>query len=329
MTPIRRRALASLVIAGPAMGPSDTSLPLGKKSMPDNQTTPPEVIKDSSGQEWTKDEVQALVNQVNSLTTAAARLGLNSISTLRSMGIKTTAEWVRDKSSEDPQWLPKFIIMHGGVANAAAYLNVSVSHLEGVLRKQGYEVRLPIPDSAAAETALKKFGSVLYVARLFHTTPNLVKKAVPNWRDYQDATKAGDHSTRTGTIGEKYYEKLRGPMITDDPANRNHNHPGYDYLDSEFGKVNVKAIPPRAKGRWVWEIDPRTNCDAFGLVQLDAGKSPVGLVILTKNQLTDPPPGMLSTPRSNGDIAISTQIHFQYAPIPGSQAATEAQQPEI
>jgi len=280
--------------------------------MPDAEQTP-DTLKDANGVEWTRDEVQAMVNQVGSFTTAAARLGLPNTNVLRAFGIKTPPEYIRDRAAADVNWLPRFCIMMGSVGEAAKHLNVSAAHIETILKGLGYEVRMPLPDHDQCLAALKKFGSVLYVARLFHTTPALVKKAVPEWREHQDGTKVGDTSTRTGTIGERYYAQLRAELITASPAETNHNHRGYDYEESEYGRVNVKAIP-QLRDKWVWELDPMIDCDGFALVQLSPAKVPVGMVMLTKAQLTsmEPPPGMVATPRSNRDIAISTKELFTY-----------------
>lgn len=268
-------------------------------------------IKDTQGQDWTREEVQALVNQVASFTKAAARLGV-TVKQLREAKIKTPVEYVRDRAAADPKWLLHFVLMMGSTKAAAAHFQISISTLESILVSQGYSVRLPIPDREFCLVALKKFGSVLYVARLCHTTPNLVKKAVPEWREYTDPTKAGNTSIRTGTIGERYYISVRADLIEETPSVKNPNHKGWDILDRQYGKVNVKTISANARGRWVWEIDAQQEADAFGLVQLDNTKTPVGLQVVTKQQILseDLPRGLISTKRSNGDIAVSTVNQF-------------------
>ena len=60
---------------------------------------------------------------------------------------------------------------------------------------------------------------------------------------------------------------------------------------------------------WVWELNPNTPCDHFGLVYLDAGRSPVNLTVLPKTALLGSglPPGFIVKPRSDGTIAVVTQ----------------------
>lgn len=273
-------------------------------------------IKDVHGEEWTKEELQTLVNHLGSFTKAAARLGLNGVKLLRDAGVQSPAEFLREKAEKDHQWLPRYVLMHGSVALAAKHLNMSESFLRGILSKHGYDTRPVLPDRNEALKALQKFGSVLYVARHFHTTVAVIKKLLPEeWRDLQDPTKVGQTSIRTGTIAERYFEAIRQGHITESPATKNRNHPGWDYLDDEYGRVNVKSTP-LVRERWTFEIDPSQDCDQFALVQLDAARSPVGLVMLPKSQLYSPPPHLRALQRADGSVAVVADQQFTVSSDP-------------
>lgn len=99
-----------------------------------------QTILDVHGQEWTLEEAQTLVNQLKSMTLAAKRLGLKSIKPLRDLGVKSIPEYIREKVVKDPTWLPAYILRQGSIQIAAAYLNVSVSFLEGELKSLGYQI---------------------------------------------------------------------------------------------------------------------------------------------------------------------------------------------
>jgi hypothetical protein len=68
----------------------------------------------------------------------------------------------------------------------------------------------------------------------------------------------------------------------DDP-----NHPDYDFIDQEYGKVNVKAANPNKQKNkdiwtWTWEIQPKQDADTFPLVYLDRNRQPMGMFIVTR-----------------------------------------------
>lgn len=269
------------------------------------------LLTDPTGQSWTKAEIQALVNQTGSFTKTAKRLDLKSTSVLRHWGILTPPEWVKARAVVDSMWLPRLILQCSSVRDAAELLNVSAAHINLCLMATGFATKLPDPDPEACKSALEKFGSVIFAARCVETTPVLFKKAVPNWKDFRDPTKVGTTSIRTGRIGELYFERCRGPQVISSPALTNHNHPGWDHQDSEFGRVNTKASV-NENHRWVWDLDPNTDCDAFALVQLSLSRDPVGMVVITKQQLIDGdlPRGLTTTPRQNGDVGVNARQVF-------------------
>lgn len=264
---------------------------------------------DLTGQVWTQEEVQALVNQTGSFENTARRLGLKATD-LSGSGILGIPEWVRQKAKSDTTWLPKLVLQTGSIKAAAEILGCSETHIKNVLKETGYETKMHKPNAEAAIAALQKFGSVLFAARLLETTPALIKNAVSNWRDYRDRTKVGTTSIRTGTIAENYFELVRGNKVQESPATENHNNKGFDHLDVDYGRVNSKGSVVSKSGKWTWDLDPKTDCDAFALVQLNDKREPVGMTVVTRTQVIElsPPRGMTAEPRSNGDVAIKTDI---------------------
>jgi hypothetical protein len=268
------------------------------------------VWNDPTGQIWTRREIQALVLQIG-LTKTSRRLGLKGTRNLREWGIRTPPEYVRDRAERDKTWLMTMVIRFEGTKKAAKYLNVSYTFFRNLLEELGIERRAPAVNEEKAREALLKFGSPLFVARLLETSDTEIKKAVPDWRDIKDPTKAGDHSVRTGHIAEKYYEGLRGEKITDSPVHNNHNNKGYDYLDLEYGRVNVKGTCKSESNVWTWEIKPETLCDYYALVQMDRDKNPLGCVVVPKTVLDEGvplPDGFRRGSRVDGKVALSTRV---------------------
>ncbi len=77
----------------------------------------------------------------------------------------------------------------------------------------------------------------------------------------------------------------------------NHSQPGYDFEDSEYGKVNVKtARPVKLSGQkgfvWSWAIDMGLDTDNFALVLLDSARKPIGLFMISNRQTENLPKGL-------------------------------------
>lgn len=267
------------------------------------------VWEDPTGQSWSRREIQALVMQIG-LTKTSKRLGLKGTKHLRDWGIRTPPEYVRERAELDKTWLMTMVIRFEGTKKASKYLNVSYTFLRNLLEELGIERRAPAVDKVKAREALVKFGSPLFVARLLETSDAEIKKAVPEWRTLKDPTKAGDHSIRTGFIAECYYESLRGEKIQESPAHDNHNNKGYDYIDLEYGRVNVKGTCQSESGAWTWEIKPETECDYLALVQMDKEKTPLGCLVVPKSILTGDqiPEGFRRGARADGKVALSTRM---------------------
>jgi len=275
--------------------------------------TPKLPITDNSGQTWTFCDVQSLVIQTGSLAKAARRLNTDS-RVLRKLGIRTPAEDVRQWSAGNSHQLINVILQHESVKGAAKHLHVSVTFLKSLLVEHGWEIYHPEPDEEAARALMEKFGSPILVARMLSTTPNQIKKVVPDWKDLRDPTKAGDHSIRTGRIAERYFEAKRGEHITENLVEKNHNSPGYDYVDDTFKRVNVKATVQGSSGGWTWELDPHENVDNYALVRMDRNKKPLGYHIYPRNWLGFQQPAQIHTNdstvliqshRANGKVAVT------------------------
>jgi len=247
-------------------------------------------IKDGQGNEWTVAEVQHLVNQVGSLTKAARRLSMRGTAKIRELGVKTAAEWVQEKAQADPQWLKDYVIRCDGRKKAAEQLSISVTHLNTVLTSIGVDLKAPVPSREEAHAVMTKFGSPIFAARVLGTTPNEIKKALgEEWRELKDPTKAGSHSVRTGSIAEDHYKSVRGEAVVESPAEKSYNHRGFDHMDSEHGRVNVKAAIVR-KGRASWSAVVDLNwVDSIAFIPLTNKRVPEGsyyVLNLTKWQPT-------------------------------------------
>lgn len=77
---------------------------------------------------------------------------------------------------------------------------------------------------------------------------------------------------------------MREGFILGAPAKTNRNHKGYDYLDSQYGEVNVKGAVPNKRGVWIWEIKP-TPCDNFALVKMSEARVPETYYMISNQSL--------------------------------------------
>jgi hypothetical protein len=259
-----------------------------------------ETFTDENGQTWTHDEVQFLVCQVASLNKAARRLGVKPAQ-LRKWKIKSATEWVREKAMAEPGWLVGVIVQQNGRERAAKFLNVSTTFICGLLTALDVKWSSPRPEAEQVQTLMVKFGSPILVARMLGTTVNEVKKALPTWKDHRDPTKAGNHSIRTGRIGEEAFctrREGKAKLVSLD----NHNHPGFDATDVELGNVSVKTTGKSKAGKWTWEFKSAEEFDTIALVGMDHKKKVVEFVaVLTKREVID----LNLSLRSNGKYAIT------------------------
>jgi hypothetical protein len=248
------------------------------------------LLKDVDQREWGSEELQALVLQVGSFGKTALRLGLPEHvcnAELRKRGIMPPPEFVRTIAKADPVAFRDSIIREGSIEKASKWFGVSTTHLKKVMDEVGIKHRKITPSKEDAEKALNLFGSALLAARLLGTTPNEIKKACPEWRDFRDPLRTGRQAVATGRIGEDYWKSLRGMQTLEEFIYQDPNHPGYDFIDQEFGKVNVKTANPNQEKRsknwaWTWEINPTQDADTFPLVFLDRNRRPFYHLIVTR-----------------------------------------------
>lgn len=249
-------------------------------------------IVDKSGNEWEKDQVQALICHVAALSKAAKRLGVN-VSFLRREGLLSPVEYARKRSKEDPQWLKDLIIRCDGKKEAAKELGVSVSTICGFLQEIGCNFKARVLEHCIVKELMERFGSCLLVARILESSVTEVKRALPEWRELKTGEKAGDHSVRTGQIGEKAYKELRGDKVLESPCFANPNHRGWDHRDSEYGRVNVKTskmylVKKGKECRWVWSVvlgEREFETDSFAFVQLNGEMKPIGILVVKRDSI--------------------------------------------
>lgn len=248
-------------------------------------------LKDADGRLWDLEELQALVLQCGSFKNTGPRLGLPSHivnAELRNRGIMPPPEFVRTIAKADPLAFRDSVIREGSTKKAAQWYGVSITHLMKVLVEIGVKVKRTIPSKEEAERALGLFGSALLAARLLGTTPNEIKKACPEWKSYRDPLKTGRQAVSTGRIGEDFWKELRGTITLEETARDQPNHPDYDFIDGEFGYVNVKTSNPTKQKRkdiwtWTWEVKEDQKADVFPLVFLDRNRNPMGYFLVTRD----------------------------------------------
>lgn len=265
------------------------------------------MITDSTGQVWSKDEVQFLILQIRSLTKVARRLGLKNTKQLRDLSLLTPSEYVLNRAKLNPNWLKDLIIRLDSKKKTARYLNISITTLLNILKEIECQYKTPEPTLDRTREVLKKFGSVELAARILEITTSDVKRILgEEWRVLKDGTKAGDTSVRTGQIAERYILKLREAHILEDTVLRNHNNPGYDYIDAEWGKVNVKGAPRNSSGSYTWEFHPKDNLETLALVFMSAEKEPIGSFFVKKEAviLRVIPKVIYITERSGGKLLL-------------------------
>lgn len=245
---------------------------------------------DADGRAWSTEELQTLVLQVGSFKATAPRLGVKDHICnveLRKRGVMAPPEYTRTIALADPLAFRDSIIREGSTEKAAKWYGVSVTHLRKIMDEVGIKHRKHTPTLEEATKALNLFGSALLAARLLGTTPTEIKKACPEWKDFRDPLKTGRQAVATGRTGEDHWKFLRGAMTLEEFTVEDPNHPDFDFIDQEYGKVNVKAANPTKQKKkdvwtWTWEIQPSQDADTFPLVLLDRNRQPVGVFIVTR-----------------------------------------------
>ena len=103
------------------------------------------MITDSTGQVWSKDEVQFLILQIRSLTKVARRLGLKNTKQLRDLSLLTPSEYVLNRAKLNPNWLKDLIIRLDSKKKTARYLNISITTLLNILKEIECQYKTPEP----------------------------------------------------------------------------------------------------------------------------------------------------------------------------------------
>lgn len=280
-----------------------------------------------NSEDWTVDEVQWLVIQVGSLSKAAKRLGYNSTKEFRDKNIQSPPEYVSTRAKQDPNWLKDMIIRLGSKEKAAERLNVSTSHLTKVLLEIGCNLRPEQPSRDLVFSTMEKFGSVGFSARVLEITVNDIKRILgPEWRSLKDGTKTGKTSVRTGQIAERYVMEKRKDNLLSTEAADNHNNVGFDYKDTEYGKVNVKGSPMKGKGYYSWEFHPMDDMDTLALVFMTKTRVPQGYFMIPKSQALkgELPVGLSRGMRTEGRVALQCSKKFLDNLIENSQVTNKA-----
>jgi len=180
-----------------------------------------------------------------------------------------------------------------GQSKTATLLGVSLAHLRKVMDSVGIEWRTPKVNRETAVSALERFGSVILAARLLNTTPAEIKKACPEWKDLRDPLKTGRQSIATGRTGELLWATIRATETLEKTCLDNHNAPDHDFVDRQYGLVNVKtANPQKQKNKdiwtWTWGVNFNQKADVFPLVLLDRNCKGVGIILCSRDEQNNP-----------------------------------------
>jgi hypothetical protein len=274
-------------------------------------------LKDKDGQIWTPRELQALAINLGNFTDVAARLGLKRhdvTKALKSLGVVSPPDYVAKMAMADPIGFREMIIDQGGFEKPAKYYGVSETHLKNLYKS--LPDKKPTQEITADEIIelMGKFGSVGFVAKVLEINESTVKRICPNWKELTDPTKMKNQAVSTGRLGENYWKSIRGDQTLTCLAEVNPNYPGYDFIDKEYGKVNVKAARARkAKSieeeTWTWEICPTQEADVFALLAMTEEHKPVGIILIYREASGDLryPPTLRCVKRSNGDYGLSVK----------------------
>jgi hypothetical protein len=262
-----------------------------------------------------REELRDLILKLNGYLGASQFLGV-SPSFLKTLYERSTESfpigdnessyvYVRRLSHENLPYLKSFILEQGTFEKAAKKLGVSESFLRQEVRTKGVQDRMEVPSKEDAMKAMETFGSAQLAAEYLRTSPSIIKKVLTEeWRSLRDPKLTGKNSTSNGRIGEEYYLKLRMKHITSSDSLDNHNNPGYDFIDDQYGKVNVKIARPRElKNRkdyvWYWSVDLSVDTNYLALVLLSKSLKPLGLFMVDK-QVSNVPEGLKWTNWKSG-----------------------------
>jgi hypothetical protein len=271
-------------------------------------------LRDKDGRVWEDDDLQHMLLQIRSIKKLSLRLGLQESQVrkeLKSRNILNPTALMKEQAEIDPVAFRDSIIREGSISKAAKYYGVSETQLKETMDELKINWRKKQPTEVELVDALDKFGSVLLAARILGTTTSEIKKLLPEWRDYRDPLRSGRHAISTGRIGEDYWASIRSTETLVEFSRENPNYPDYDFLDMEYGKVNVKTANPTKQKKkeiwaWTWEVKASQLADVFPLVFLDRNRFPQGYHLVVRDETgLKFPPGLRVSLWSNGCYGVS------------------------
>lgn len=248
-----------------------------------------------------KTEIETLYGMLGTLANVAKYLGLAEIE-VRKMNLRAPAQIVRNLSYES---FVDYFIRERGAAGMAKRFYVSESFIvaeserRGFVREEAEEhgLRLHLKEE------LKRLGSVAFVAARYEVTPSEVRRHCKEQgfdpKDYVRIEASGKYTAGLGRQAELAFAEMRGDNILEDKNRTDGSKALTDFIDKEFGRVNVKSSQSyrskRNKGK-LWKINTEglDHSDYLAAVLYDAKREnvlgywirPVSLVNVKKKTIT-------------------------------------------
>jgi len=233
--------------------------------------------------EFKPDEYQQIMLEVKSQKHFAKFLGISEDQAkeiIRKQKVLFPPEYVRAQTEE---YLIERLMIHGSFQKLAGELGVSRAFLLKHLQKlkvpsKFYEAK-PRFTKTVFEEEIKRIGSVRMMARIHQTTEAHIRQRAGtlglNLAELIDATTSG-YNTGKGARAEELFEEQRA-SVEYSMNKTNGSQAPYDFKDTIFGKVNVKASKSysyKAKSRakkkyWKFSTKGCKNADVFALMFFD------------------------------------------------------------
>lgn len=196
-------------------------------------------------------EYQELVLMVGSKKALATYLGLDARAVgdlWKGFGLQTPLEWMRCR---DSQWVLRQLAIRGSVKVMAKHYGMSSSALRAIVVKIA-EVQLGKglePTEWELVKALDRYKSVRFAARMLRfdfpaltesDVRRLAKKYKLDLSTMLDWT-FSNYANAKGRRAELEFARIRGENILEDCNMTRGSQAEYDFVDKEYGRVNVKS----------------------------------------------------------------------------------------
>lgn len=187
-----------------------------------------------------KEEMEILYGLVGSIENVAKYLGIPE-SEVRVLKLRSPV--LRVKEMADPQFLKVFLAA-GGADAAAKRLFVSSAFILSELTRRGYRKEDPV-NWLKLRGDLERLGSVAFVAASYGATCSEVRQRCKEMgfdpKDVVRIEASGKYTAALGRNAELAFAEWRGEKIIKDCNKVDGSKADTDFVDAEFGRVNVKS----------------------------------------------------------------------------------------